>query len=292
MWTVCVRCVAVLFLASPALSSAQTASGAFKSQPEGDITPKVAAAFVVRDQFNPRQNRIEVVLSTASVDVGKAVADLTPHTAVINDPALRDTDYVLLWIGSDGQVSMNATFSKTMTQFIDRASADGSLRAQLTTNTPDKVAGRIFTPAPVKTLSGSSYTVDLTFSAPVAKPPTGTTLPAGGGDPGKTLLGFFAAREKKDWPALKAALSPAASERFIKSYNDDKENLADMLETLNFWLPAKDATITGGTLTADVAVLDVEGGMASGIKALSLVRLIKRPSGWLFDSAAMAGMLR
>jgi hypothetical protein len=106
------------------------------------------------------------------------------------------------------------------------------------------------------------------------------------------LLAFHAARQKKDWPALKAALSPAASERLIKSYNDDKENLADTLETLNFWLPAKDVTITGGTLAGDVAVLDVEGVMASGLKALALVRLIKRPSGWLFDSAAMAGMLR
>ena len=292
MWRHTILTVAVLFLASPALSSAQTASGAFKAQPEGDITPKVAAAFVVRDQFDPRQNRIEVVLSTATVDVAKAVADLSPHTVVINDPALKDTNYVLLWIGSDGQVSMNATFSKTMTQFVERASADGALRAQLTTNTPDKVAGRIFTPAPVKTMGGSSYTVDLTFSAPVAKAPAGTALPAGGGDPGKALRAFLAARQKKDWPVLKAALSPAASERFVKSYNSDKENLADLLDTLNFWLPAKDATITGGKLTGDVAVLDVEGVLASGIKALVLVRLVRQPSGWLFDSAAMAGMLR
>jgi hypothetical protein len=31
--------------------------------------------------------------------------------------------------------------------------------------------------------------------------------------------------------------------------------------------------------------------LASGVKALTLVRLIRRPSGWLFDSAVMAGML-
>ena len=291
MSRLCIRWVAVLFLASPALASAQTASGAFKSQPEGSITPKVAAAYVVRDQFNPRQSQIEVILSTAAVDVAKAVADLSPHMVVINDAALKDTNYVLIWIGGDGKVSMNATFSKTMTQFIDRASADGALRAEVTTNTPDKVAGRIFTPAPVKTMSGSTYTVDLTFSAPVAKAPAGTALSSGGGEPGKALLGFFAARQKKDWSSLKAMLSPAASEMFVKSYNDDKENLTDMLDTLNFWLPAKDAKITGGTLTGDVAVLDVEGVLATGIKALTLVRLIKRPSGWLFDRATMAGML-
>jgi hypothetical protein len=287
----CTGWIAVLFLASSAVASAQTASGAFKSQPEGSITPKVAAAYVVRDQFNPRLHQIEVVLSTTAVDVAKAVTELAPHTAVINDAALKDTNYVLLWIGADGKVSMNATFSKTMTQFVERASADGALRAELTTNTPDKVAGRIFTPAPIKTMSGSTYSVDLTFSAAVTKAAGGTALQAGGGEPGKALLGFFAARQKKDWPSLKAALSPAASERFVKSYNDDKENLADLLGTLEFWLPAKDTKITGGTITADVAVLDVEGVMASGIKALTLVRLVKRPSGWLFDSATMAGML-
>ena len=91
MWR-CAILVVTLFLASPALSSAQTASGAFKSQPEGDIAPKVAAAFVVRDQFNPRENRIEVILSAATVDVAKAVADLSPHTVVINDPALKETN--------------------------------------------------------------------------------------------------------------------------------------------------------------------------------------------------------
>jgi len=287
----CVGWVALLFVGSSALASAQTARGAFESQPLGKITPTVAAAYIVRDQFNPRLSQVEVILSTAAVDVAQAVTGLAPHTMVINDAALKDTNYVLIWIGADGKVSMNATFSKTMTQFVDRASADGSLRAELTTNTPDKVAGRIFTPTPVKTMSGSTYSVDLTFSAPVTKAAAGTALQAGGGEPGKALLGFFAARQKKDWPSLKAALSPAASERFVKSYNDDKENLADLLGTLEFWLPAKEAKITGGKLSGDEAVLDVEGVLASGIKALTLVRLVRRPSGWLFDSATMAGML-
>src|SRR6476659_4157877 len=111
MSRLCVGWVAVWVLASSALASAQTASGAFTSQPEGAITPKLAAAYVVRDQFNPHQSQIEVVLSTAAVDVAKAVAELSPHTAMINDPALKNTNYVLLWIGAGGKVSMNATFS-------------------------------------------------------------------------------------------------------------------------------------------------------------------------------------
>lgn len=290
MSRVMIVCVTSLCLASAAPSWAQTASGAFKTEPGGNsITPRVSAAYIVRDQFNPRQKEVEVILSAAAVDVAKAVADLSPHMVVINDPALKGTNYVLVWIGGDGKVSMNATFSKTMTQFLDRTG--GTLKAELTTNSAEQVAGRIFTAAPVKTRDGSSYTVDLTFSATVAKPRAGTPLPAGGGEPGTALIGFFAAREKKNWPALKAALSPAMTAMFVKSYNDAKENLTDMLDTLNFWMPAKDAKITGGTLTGNAAVLDVEGVLASGVKALSLVRLIKGPSGWVFDAATMAGML-
>ena len=291
-WRLVTTCVASLSIVSVAPASAQTASGTFKVDPNGgSITPKVAAAYIVRDQFNPREKQVEIILSSAPVDVAKAVADMSPHTKVINDPALKDTNYVLLWIGPGGKVSMNATFSKTMTQYLERTDSGGTFKAELSTNTAEKVAGRVFTPAPVKTRDGSTYSVDLTFAATVTKAPGGTALPAGGGEPGKALSAFFAARGKKDWPALKAAMSPSMTERSIKSYNDDKENLTDFLDTLNFWMPAKDVKITGGALMGETAVLDVEGTMASGIKALSLVRLIKTASGWVFDDAVMAGML-
>ena len=77
----------------------------------------------------------------------------------------------------------------------------------------------------------------------------------------------------------------------MKSYNDDKENLTDAIQTINFWLPEKDAKITGGQLRGDTAIVDVEGTLSSGVKVLTVVRMIKGSSGWLFDRAQMAGML-
>jgi len=284
-------CAAGLMIALAAPSRGQTASGVFQVQPGGSISPKVAAAFPVRDRGNARETAIEVVLSAAPADVAAAAADLVPHTAVINDPALLDADYVLVWIRPDGSVSMNATFGKTMTQFLDRARESGPFRAELTTNTPERIAGRIFTTSPVKTLEGATYTVDLTFSTPVTRPPAGTPLPSGGGEPGAALSAFLVARQEKDWAGLKAALSPRMTAIFVKQYNDDNENLTDALQTLEFWLPVTDVTITRGTLLGEVAVLDVEGALASGVRALSLVRLIKGPSRWLFDRAAVVGML-
>jgi hypothetical protein len=276
-------------VASPA--SGQTASGAFTANPGGSITPKTSAAYVVRDQFNPRDREVEIVLSGAPVNVAAAVAELSPHMAVINDPALRDTNYVLVWIKSGGQVSMNATFGKTMTQFVDRTDGGGTLKAELTINTAERVAGRIFTTSPVKTIDGATYRVDLSFSSPVFSPPAGSPLARGGGEPGKALDAFLLARQKGDWPALKSALSPTSAKMFVKDYNSDQENLTDMLQTLDFWLPAKNVVVTGGQLFADTAVLDIEGTLASGVRALTLVRMLKDPSGWLFDHAVMAGML-
>ena len=55
----CAGCVAIVLLWSSALVSAQVASGRFTAQPEGTITPTIVAAYVVRDQFNPREREIE-----------------------------------------------------------------------------------------------------------------------------------------------------------------------------------------------------------------------------------------
>ena len=147
-------CAGSLILAVAAPIQGQTADGAFQVQPGGSISPKVSAAYPVHDHLNPRETEIEIVLSATPVNVAAAAAHLVPHSAVINDPALEDADYVLVWIKPDGGVSMNATFGKTMTQVVDRARESGPLRAELRTNTLERIAGRIFTTSPVKMLNG------------------------------------------------------------------------------------------------------------------------------------------
>ena len=277
----------VLTLAYPA--GAQKASGSFKLEPGTSFTPSVAAAFMVRDRLDPRQKRTEIVLSETPVDLTAALADLDPDGVVVDDPAVKGRDFVRFWIHADGTVSMNARLGAV--QFVDQTAAPGHLKAEISASTPERVAGRIFTETAVKARNGSSYSVDLAFSAPVTRPPPGTALPAGGGDPGMALTAFLAAREKKEWTSLKAALSPALSEELVKAHNDDGENLSGALTTLDLWLPSKDVSITGGTLTGETAVLEVEGEMAYGTKALALARMVRAPAGWLFDRAKMVGML-
>jgi hypothetical protein len=284
--------IAAVLLARAVSAGAGDASGSFAVKgPKGAraIRPTNAAAFVTRDTRNPRQEVIEVVLSDQPLDAAAAAAALAPHTDAINQKALMQRDYVLLWVRPDGGVSMNATFGATMTQYIEKTGA--TFKATLTENTPTRVAGRVFTTSPVTTMDGESFAVELTFAADVSRLPAGKALPAGGADPGKALLAFLAAVSAKNWPAIEAASSPRALKFFKADYRSPEENAENARETLGVWLPRTGLAVTGGTLRTDSADLEIEGDMFPGTKGLYVARLVRIDGVWKFDGAAMIGML-
>lgn len=225
------------------------ASGQFKVTGRDPIRPKYAAAYETRDQRDPHKRVIEVVLSDAPVDAAAAAADLDPHTNAINQPALMDHDYILLWVRPGNDVSMNATYGARMVQFVDMT--PDALHAEITAYTPGRVAGRVWSPQPVKT-QDEEWTVDVQFAADVAPTPAGTKLPAGGGDAGKAL------RAMKERPIT---------------------------------LPKGTMKVVGGELRGDVAILEVEGKMFPKQKALYLVRMTKSGGKWVFDRATTAGFI-
>lgn len=285
--------VVALLASFAGAASAQSAKGSFVVKggtSAGAISPKAAAAFGVRDRRDLKTPVAEVVLSDSAVDAAAAAEALQPHTHAINQDALEDSDYILLWVAPDGHVSMNATFGRTMTQFVD-AVGDG-LKAELTANTPDRVAGRVFTPTPVKTVSGESYTIDVSFDVPVVRPPKGRALGNDGGDAGKALLAFLAGVKQGDWAAIAPHLSPAAIGMFDRSYNSPAENAAGLADTLQAWLPKEKLAITGGEERGEVADLEITGEMFPGTPALYLARMRRSSSGWRFESATVIGMLR
>jgi hypothetical protein len=265
------------------------ASGQFTAGTRAPIRPRYAAAFETRDQRDARKTAIEVVLSEEPIEIAKAAAELDPHTNVTNQPALRDHNYVLLWVRPGNDVSMNATYADTMTQFIEMTGAD--MKAEMTANTPQRVAGHLVSVRPLKTMNGEPYAIDLTFSTEVTRGPTGSKLPADGGEPGKAYKALREAIAKKSWQGI----SDNVSARNLKSFTDpDKtaaENLDGALESLGFWLPKKVGTITGGELRGESAVLEVEGEMFGDMDALFLIRMIKAGPRWVFDRATNAGMI-
>jgi hypothetical protein len=287
--TTALAIVACHLLCVPA-RAANSASGSVTADKLGTITVSHAAAYLVRDGH---ATRTEIMLTDVAVNAAGLQNEFNPHMAAINLDALKDRNYVLLWINADGSVSMNATFSKTMTQILDATS--GRLKVTWTTNSPARADGRLFSGGPLKTMDGSSFTVDLKFGVDVPAAPAGTPLAAGGGDPGKALTAFIAAAQKKSWTAIKSVSSPDALKTFDKSYNTPAENASDVLDLLKAWLPLEKMKITGGQLRGDVAILDVEGQMFPGQASMigvSIVRMVKSGTVWQFDKATRVGMVK
>jgi hypothetical protein len=185
---------------------------------------------------------------------------------------------------------MNATFSGTMTQFLN--DTNGGLSVTWTTRTPARLEGRLVSSAPLKTMDGETYTVDLSFGVDLPAPPAGQRLAAGGGEPGRALTSFLAAVQRKNWTAIKAGSSSRALGIFDHDYNTPEENASNVADLINAWIGSTKLKVTGGILTGDVAVLDVEGELFPGQLGLSRVEMVRTPAGWKFNQAARSGLVR
>ena len=278
--------LSLLWVAAPA-HAADTASGSVVVTKRGTIAVKYAAAYEVREPRNARERQTEILLADVPVNRADMQGAFDPHMVAINLDALRDRNYVLIWVHADGLVSMNATFSKTMTQFLENTG--GGLKVAWTVNTPARLEGRLYSAAPIKTMDGTTYTVDLTFAVDRPSPSAADRLEVGGGEPGKALTAFLSAVQRKNWPAIKAASSPDALKMFDHDYNTPAENAAGAADLVNAWIATAKMTISGGEVSGNVAVLDVEGEMFPGFKNLSRVRMVKTGTVWQFDRAARAG---
>jgi len=271
---------AVALLATPALFADVT--GQFTTDKRPPIQPKYAAAFETRDSRDARKRAIEVVLSEEPVDMAAAIGALDPHTVLINQKGLQGPhNYILLWVRPGNDVSMNATYSATMTQFADFTG--GRFNADIKTLTADTVAGHVWMSSPAKTMDGGTYSIDVTFSAPITQGPASTKLAAGGGEPGKALQSLFGAIAKKDWEAIQGSVTEARRKGF--------DDLNDALSSLSMWLSKKPGKITGGELRGETAILEMEGQMFEGQKGLYLVKMVKSGPRWVFDSATPVGMI-
>ena len=281
--------VIIALLATVSLG-AQGSSGTFNASKMGTIKIAHGVAYIVRDQRDARVNQIEILLTDVALDAKAVQAAFDPHMAAINLDQLDERDYILLWVKPDGTVSMNATYSKTMTQIID--DSRGGLTATWTTRSPTKLAGRLTSKGSLKTMDGATYSVDLTFDVEVPPATTGTNLPAGGGEPGQGLRALLAAAEKKDWAGIRAGSSQEALKTFDRSYNTPAENAEGAAELLKAWMSTDKLDITGGIVESDtVAVLDVEGELFPGQRTLTRVRMVKSGNRWQFDRAARAGFV-
>ncbi|HEX4965381.1 MAG TPA: hypothetical protein VF173_31515 [Thermoanaerobaculia bacterium] len=252
------------------------------------------AAFRVRDQFNPRTLETYVMLTAKPVDRAAIGKSLDPYAAAINDPAVRDADYLAFSVRANGEIGMNAHVGGT--QYLDTSGKimgqPGSLIASCRENTPARVACSVKTEKPVKSLDGPAWSIDLSFEADVLARTPGKPLAKDGETPGKALLALRAAVGGGDLAKILALLTPEQAKSYQEDWRSPAENLASAKDILDVRLPKK-PKITGGELVADDhAVLEVEGVPYENGRMLYLVEMRLIDGRWVYEQSSVAGMLR
>jgi hypothetical protein len=273
-------------------ASADSVSGQFELDGKA-LTPSEVAAFRIRDQFNPREFITYVMLTTRPVQREAIAADSDPYTAAINDDAAMHADYLAFFVRANGETSMNAHVGGT--QYLDSSGKimgqRGSLLAECTENTAQRVACTVKVAKPVKSMDGPGWSVDVSFDSAVLSRPAGKPLPKDGGEPGQTLLALVAAAQGDDLSKIIALLTPGEAEDYQRDYNTPEENLANAKQMFDFTLP-KQPKITGGELLDDnTALLEVEGVPYEGTRILYLVRIERHDGRWGYASSQRVGML-
>ena len=275
----------------PAAALADSVSGQFEL---GDtvVKPTEVAAFRVRDQFNPRAFTTYVMLTTRPVDRETIAKDTDPYATAINDEAVRDADYLAFHVDADATVGMNAHVGGT--QYIDSSGkimgSKGSLAANCSQNTVERIACTVKSAKPVKTSDGA-WAVDVSFDSAVLARVPGKPLPKDGGEPGKALLALVEAAKGDDLAKIIAQLAPGEAEDYQRDYNTPAENLASAKQMFEFTLP-KQPQITGGELIDEnTALLEVEGVPYAGSRVLYLVTMLRTDGRWGYSGSQQAGML-
>jgi hypothetical protein len=235
----------------------------------------------VKPDLGGKTKVIAVTLVSMKLD-RTAIDRALDRNSAINEQARAAKGTVIEFIfGTDGTFKrMNAQIRAAGN--VQALSTGGlSFKANLKTNTPERVAGRIQSDG-TETFSSDTFAFDFTFDIPVtAEPALGNPLPAGGGDAGKAYVALIAALQKGDvdtiarfWPKEKAAQMLAA-----RKEPDFKKGL----EMVKAFSP-KTVTVTGGTIRGDIVDLDVVGKDADGNVMDGKVRMVKDGTSWRLEA--------
>lgn len=252
------------------------------------------AAFRVRDQFNARQYETYVMWTAAAVDQKAISAARDPYTTAINDPAVKDADYVAFSVQPDGVVTINAHVGGT--QYLDTSGKmmgqAGSLKASCRKNDATRVDCDVATLKPVKSMNGPSWEFEASFDVAVLSRPAGKPLAAGGGDAGKALLALSAAHKAGNKAALLAQLDPEEAAEYSADWRTEEENSKALVEHFDWRLPKQPKIIGGEVVDADKVLLEVEGVPYENGKMLYHVEMHKVDGTWRFKSSTTLGLLK
>ncbi|MEO7793146.1 MAG: hypothetical protein ABIV06_00110, partial [Thermoanaerobaculia bacterium] len=207
-----------------------------------ELVLKEVAAFRMRDQRNPRQFETYVMLTATPVDRKAIAAALDPYMVAINDPAVSgEANFLGLSVSAEGVVGMNARVDGT--QYLDTSGTmmgqKGSLVATCKENTPTRISCAVKTAAPVKSMDGPTWSMEMTFETDVLARQQGKAMAKDGEAPGKALLALRAALGGKDLATILALLMPEEAKSYQEDWRSPEENLAAAIDMLGTSVPKK-----------------------------------------------------
>jgi hypothetical protein len=269
---------ALLFagLASLPAWAASTGSGFFRM---GDNKQSYSHAVALSRESasEPGKREVKIYLTTHAVDPTQAIGGFDLDQGITDQ--LREVG------GGMTRISVNADGSESGMWFwvsepSDTFNTSGFGKFTLSANTPTRIEGSHVLSEP-EDFFDKTYEFDLKFAIDVTNADfSGDALPAGGGDAGKAWLGYVEAVKKGDLDYLRAQLGEAAEWMLPK---DNEESSKSYVEGLRYGLPAS-ATVTGGWLQGDRAILKVDGKDGDGNAQRGVVLMVRDGDRWKEES--------
>lgn len=259
----------LLVLVLSPLFAADTAKGTFRF---GKVKFQPVDVLAYRqDGTDPNKPVTVVALTSFKIDRPAVVEAINTAGALIEQASRSETGAVVMVTLSSPDRCGLSGFLAAKQQQLDLGSDFPAKTAALTTL---RVAGECFTAKPGK-MFDDEFEFRLPYDAAITAIPKPAPVPAGGGEPGQSYLALVKAIQAADWAAAHIRLPK-------EQVPETPPKAADMGQyfhglALNY---PKTASVTGGLVKGDRALLDIQGKDNDGKRIKGVVAMKKTAGQW------------
>ena len=228
--------------------------------------PTDSIAFMSGD--DPAKQMTIIALTDFKIDRDDVLAAIDPGSSLYQQAGNAEKNVVFVRLSKPGKCGLSGYLGKTAEQ-IDLGD---SFTAKMTTSTNAKVTGSCATTSPGK-MFDDAYDFNLSFDAPITAIPKPATLAAGGGEPGGAYSALVKAIQSKDWNVASVHLE----EESVR--NGKPSDLKEYFYAIGLNYP-KQATVTGGQMKGDRALIQITGIDHEDQKIHGAVEMKKVKGNW------------
>ena len=269
-----VRVTLALSLTLPLFGASSFHYGAVTFQPTDSI------AFHVETPESPTPITI-VALTDFKIDRADVLAAIDPGSSLVMQAGNGPGNVVFLRFPKADKCGIAGYLGKTAQQF----DLGQSFALKSTASTATRIAGNCSTTSPGKMFE-NAYDFNLSYDAPITDIPKPAKLEAGGGEPGAAYSALVKALMAQNWDV---ASKHVEAESIGNGKPKTASAMKDWFHAIGLNYP-KQATIGGGQLKGDRALLEITGVNHDDRKIRGLVAMKKVDGSWRVLDQTMYGM--